>query len=171
MTGIFTVCRDGPRRNVCTCATFRRCRNCSITAANRARCFSASLPTDAITMTILDNTIRTRRERPSGRGISTTTPMLPSCSRWGECRMCFRQQKHFALLIGISSGGLPGSLHHAKKNVAFSTGKKTLPSDRRISRRCWTPDDSHHHFAVLPHLRITTGGLNFFYSLRSILES
>ena len=108
------------RRNWDKRATFRSDRTARTAEAGLSRCSSKALRRDAPGDGIFRSTIRRRLSRHSGRGISTTRPIVPGARRCGECRMCFGSRKISPSLIGISMGGLPGCSITRMKMSPFS---------------------------------------------------
>src|SRR6266446_6091330 len=65
------------------------------------------------------------------------------------------QQKDLTLLNRNFNRRLAGSFHQAKENVALQLIEELLGRIVMIvSPMVRSPHDSHHHFAVLPNLRI-----------------
>src|SRR5579871_865529 len=78
MTCIFTVCRDESHRNDRTCGDSRCCRTDQITAADRERYSSASLPRGEAVDDNSGNTTQIRPKRPLDGAFR---PPLQCCQR------------------------------------------------------------------------------------------
>src|ERR1700733_7166806 len=133
MTGMFTVCRDEPRHNVCTCANCRCCRSAQITQVSRARYFSVSLLRDVVTDDNSGNTIQNRRARPLGEASPLLLRCCPPAVVVANAACVSATEKLRPLLSGSLGEVCRESPSHEEK-CCPSTDRRILPSDRRDSR-------------------------------------